>query len=93
MNSYVGSDACRLQVTLSEYGVDGSDHNAQPHFFGVYTAYFFSRFCRPGKLLGNHILKINAAFFKTGCVYVGNVVAYYIQTSLVILHSGYSGIK
>ena len=93
LNRHVGGHAGGLEVALGKDGVDAGGHHAQTDFLGVHTANLRGGAGSSGKLLGNHVLKVHAAALESSGIHVGNVVADYIQTCLVVLHTGYTGVK
>ena len=93
LDSYVGRHTSGLQVTLSKDGVNAGCHYTQSNFLGVHTTNFCGGTGSSRKLLGNHILKVYTATLKSSCIYVSYVISNYIQTCLVILHTGYTGVK
>ena len=93
LNCNVGRNTCCLQISLGKNGVDTGSHNTETYFFGVNTTNFCGRTSCPGNLLGNHVLKIDTTSLETCRVNICNVVTDYIQTCLVVLHSGYTGVK
>ena len=93
LDGHVSGNTGGLEISLGEDSVDAGGHHAETDFLGIYTTNLCSGAGSSRKLLGNHVLKVHASPLESRCIYVGYVVADYIQTCLVILHTGYTGIK